>query len=362
RREMVLPIWAHRRDHHYPKVMMGGVCGNSPQGTCPTGGLCGGDCEDSTIAYHSRVSSYEPFYCGPGMGSTCVDVVTCASKGTFSKGAFAENPPVHTWSYYPPRADITAVNPAVDSPDLALFAQLNDLVAVSQATPPAAKPTDGPVVVPWYPQALNPPLPPGDYVAWIELSQESDWGPGHDLANPDHLNQADSVSTWDFEGHQFLGQPSVVYRVPFHYDALGSTSASSSYVGYSTWDGSDGVIHAPDPNTIYDRPGSGAGRLLDAADGATSYRLEVVVGSCGGPPDMATGPHDGGIGTDGGHLTDGGATPDLAMGIPPCRAPDAATHLAIVPQALGVTVSFDEPTGGVAPMRYAVRYREGTTA
>src|SRR5262245_60677816 len=30
RREMVLPVWAHKRNKHYPRVVMGGVCGNSP--------------------------------------------------------------------------------------------------------------------------------------------------------------------------------------------------------------------------------------------------------------------------------------------------------------------------------------------
>src|SRR5947207_13757064 len=33
-RDMVLPVWAHRRDHHYPKVVMGGCCGNSPTSLC----------------------------------------------------------------------------------------------------------------------------------------------------------------------------------------------------------------------------------------------------------------------------------------------------------------------------------------
>src|SRR2546428_13224213 len=65
RREMVLPVWAHRRNKHYPKLVMGGICGNSPSSKCPNGMLCGGDCDDSTIAYHSLVSSYEPFYCTP---------------------------------------------------------------------------------------------------------------------------------------------------------------------------------------------------------------------------------------------------------------------------------------------------------
>src|SRR5262249_1649370 len=69
RRDMVLPVWAHRRNHHYPKVVMGGGCGgkavNAPLSQCPDGTACAGDCDDTTIAYHSLVSSYEPFYCSP---------------------------------------------------------------------------------------------------------------------------------------------------------------------------------------------------------------------------------------------------------------------------------------------------------
>src|SRR6185369_13952946 len=70
RREMVFPVWAHRRNHHYPKVVMGGVCGNAPASICVApspyaGSQCAGQCEDSTIAYHERVSSSEPFYCPP---------------------------------------------------------------------------------------------------------------------------------------------------------------------------------------------------------------------------------------------------------------------------------------------------------
>ena len=48
RRETTFPVWAHRRNHHYPRVVMGGACGNSPQARCSSGQLCGGDCEDST--------------------------------------------------------------------------------------------------------------------------------------------------------------------------------------------------------------------------------------------------------------------------------------------------------------------------
>lgn len=265
RREMVLPIWAHRRNRHYPRVVMGGVCGNSPSAHCPDGTLCNGDCDDSTIAYHSRVSSYEPFYCSPS-GASMIDAMSCASKGTFSKGAFAGD---GSFSLYPPRADIAEMNPNADSTDLTQFAGLDDLVAVSGATPAASgDPMDPPVA--WYPSGA----PDGDYVAWVELSREADFNPHHH-----HQNQPDSVADWAFEGHEFLGQPSIAWRVPFHLDAAGGLATALDYAGYGAWDGGDGDLRPPD-GTISDNPGSGAGRLLALDDGAGPWRVAVAVGAC----------------------------------------------------------------------------------
>ncbi len=323
RRDMVLPVWAHRRDHHYPKIVMGGACGNSTQTLCPGGNKCGSDCEDSTIAYHSLVSSGEPFYCSP---SGSPDAVSCASRFTGSKGAYADPP---AFSLYPPRADLTTFNMAVDSPDVLDFAKQNDLVAVSAATPPANA-LVSPALV-WYPQGV----PAGDYVAWIELSQESDFSPGHSKTSPDHPNQPDSVSAWDFEGHNFLGQPSVVYKVPFHCDQTNNAAAiATQYVGYSTWDNSDGTLHPPDA-TIVDKPGSGAGRLLDVDDGTDVYRVKVLGAS-------TIVPSDGGM-------------------PPACLAPDQVTGLALTAGQTSITVNFTAPTGGSTANRFAVRYREGNT-
>lgn len=327
RREMIFPVWAHRRDHHYPKVMMGGICGNSPETRCPDGTLCAGDCVDSTIAYHPRVSSYEPFYCSPSGGlPKGMDAISCASVGTFAKGAYADPP---AYSLYPPRADLTTFTQN-DSPDAQKFAQANDLVAVSAATPEAGGPLSPPLY--WYPQHL----PDGDYTAYIELAGESDFNQFNN-----HPNQADTVSAWDFEGHPFLGQPSVVYRVPFRIDSTdldGSTSVATQYAGYSTWDGSDGNLHPPD-GTISDTPGSGAGRLLDVNDGVDVYRAKVVVGSC------TTRPSDGGTPADGGS----------------CDAPGPVSDLALAGNPTSITVTFQAPVSGAPPDRFAIRYREGSS-
>jgi hypothetical protein len=316
---MVLPIWAHRRNRHYPKIMMGGACGNSTSSVCSDGTACAGDCDDTTIAYHPRVSSYEPFYCSPS-GASRIDAMSCASTGTFSKGAFANQP---VFSLYPPRADLMSFT-ASDSKDAQQFKSYNDLVAVSQATPTDGKPMNPPVT--WYPQGL----PAGDYVAWTELSQESDFN-----GSNNHPNHADTVTEWDFEGHPFLGQPSVVYQVPFTLDLKGSSAfiKPGAYAGYSTWDGSDGVLHPPDGTITTGSPGTGAGRILETNDGTDDFSVKVVVG--GGCP-------DGGVDA-----------------FPTCVAPDAVTNLSVTPSPTAVDITFDDPTGAVQPKHFSVRYHEG---
>ena len=311
RREMVAPVWAHRRGKHYPQVVMGGACGNTPNSRCSDGSLCKGDCEDSTIAYHSRISSYEPFYCSPSGGVGQLDALSCASKGTFPKGAYADPP---AFSLYPPRADLAAMNPAVDSRDLLDFAKQNDLVAISRATPPPGRALEPALT--WYPRG---DLADGEYVAWVELSQESDFNQFHN-----HPNQPDSVSTWDFEGHPFLGQPSVVYRVPFRLDRLGWTAVTDRYAGYGAWDGQDGDLRPPDDTITVGLPGTGAGRLGEVNDGLDHYRVKVVAGQC-----------------------DAGAVPERARDL---TVSTGASH---------IDVSFRPPAAGEPPNRYQVRYREG---
>ena len=74
--------------------IMGGAAGNSPS-NCPNTIADGSQaCDDNTIAFHAGVSSTEPFYCSPSGGMITqnpqgVDVVTCASAFFGSKGAYA---------------------------------------------------------------------------------------------------------------------------------------------------------------------------------------------------------------------------------------------------------------------------------
>lgn len=348
RREMIFPVWAHRRNVRYRQVVMGGACGNSAASKCPASGQsCGQDCWDDTVAYHSLVSSAETHFCAPGQcNDSNPDVITCASPvRSLSKGAYAAPP---AYSLYPPRADLTEqqFNAIVDSPDVMGYAQANDLVAVSQATPLPNQPLPFPLY--WNPRAL----PEGDYAAYIELAQESDWNGGHGATNPNHPCQDDVHPEWNGAGHCFLGQPSVVYRVPFHYGAGGAFAGTSSYAGYGTWDGSDGVLHAPDA-TISDAPGTGAGRLVDVSGDGQGYRFAVQVGACPPKPDGGAGSPDGGAMPSDGGAPDGGVMME-------CDAPGAVTDLQVTPEAGALRVEFRAPASGPQPSMYSVRYRLGT--
>jgi hypothetical protein len=273
RREMVLPVWAHRRDHHYPKITMGGICGNSQQSLCPDGTPCGGDCNDDTAAYHAKVISYEPYYCtfysGGCMGPP--EQMVCDARGAECKGAYLPFP--GTYSLYPPRADLAGMlNPKTDSPDVADFANRNDLIAVSQATPLLGNAGDPPLAIHWSPAHL----PEGNYVVWVEVSKEADFNAFHN-----HPNQPDAHEQWDFLGYPFLGQPSIVYAAPFHYQVSGDVATTIRYVGYGAWDGADGTLRPPDGTITVGVDGTGEGRLLTIDEQTLTYKVKVVVAACG---------------------------------------------------------------------------------
>jgi hypothetical protein len=317
RREMVLPIWAHKRDHHYPKVVMGGACGNSTQTLCPDGNPCSGNCDDTTIAYHGAVSSTEPFYCAP---NAAPDAMSCASPiHTLCKGAYADQP---AFSLYPPRADLVNFQMTADSKDAMTFAANNDLVMISAATPPPGKLMDPSLT--WYPPDS---LPDGDYVAWLEMSAEGDFNQHHNYPCID-----DSVEAWNFEGHQFLGQPSVVYKVPFKLGPNGYTNITSTFAGYGDFDGQTGTIHDASDGTISTSvPGSGGLRLMPVDDGVDNFLVKVVVGSC--------------------EMGDGGTF----------GPPQPVSNLSVTAGPTSITVDFGPPTSGTMPNRYAVHYRQGDT-
>jgi len=275
RRPMALPIWAHRRGKQYGYVVMGGKCSTryNPQNpsdtTCPNDFQGSPSDDDTTVAYHNPVSSTESYFCSPSGHRTTkqngVDVVTCASSFFGSKGWYA--PGMH--SPYPPRADLKMFG-ANDHPDAQRFAQDNDVAAVSGATPPAGLLAEP---IRWY---VAGDIPDGSYVAWIEVNIESDfnafWQPGKAVPEPH--------SEWNYLGYDFLGQPSIVYQVPFLLDRSGHRIATvSDYAGYGDWRGQSGVVNPPD-SSISASGGSGADRLKLISDESGSWRVKVSIGPC----------------------------------------------------------------------------------
>ncbi len=315
RRDMVLPIWAHKRNKTYGYVVMGGLAGNSPSNCNAFDGS--GSCDDNTIAFHAGVSSPEPFYCSPSGGvitqnSMGLDVVSCASPFYGSKGAYASDGRL---SFYPPRADLTSFN-QYDSNEAHQYASVNDLGAVSGATPQLE-------------QLLNPPIQwksfaDGNYVVKVEASLESDFNSSYDFTY-----NVDSQTSFNSYGHNFLGQPSIVYSVPITVGPDPDVEVSSTYEGYAQFDptnGSTGVELPPD-GSISDTPGSGAGRLLDVSDSGMSFRLRAR------------------------------STPTCDVNNT-CTPPDAPTNLVLTPHATSIDLTFASATSGVPTNRFDVRYRD----
>ncbi len=328
RRDMVLPVWAHKRNKTYGYVVMGGLYGNSPQ-TCPKT-IPDGDltvCDDNTIAFHAGVSSYEPFYCSPrgamiSQNPQGVDVVSCASPFNGSKGAYATDGRV---SYYPPRADLTSFG-QYDGPDAKAFSSVNDLGAVSGATPQLQQLIDPPIR--WRPFA------DGQYVVKVEMSLESDTNTFHN-----YKYNVDDNSGFNSYGHDYIGQPSVIYSVPITVGDNADEETTSSYEGYAEYDAMNGSTgrELPPDMTISDVPGTGAGRLLDVTDGGKTFRLRVR----SSPTCDAGNPGDPG-GTTG------------------CSAPLPPTNLVLTPNATSIDVSFASAATGPATNRFDVRYRDTT--
>jgi hypothetical protein len=234
-REGVLPVWAHRRGASYPKVFF----------------FDPSESDQASQGYHETTSSPETYFCRPltpEEDEAIVDTMTCPSPSTFrtDKGRLLDDQS----SLYPPRNDLTGVHEN-DSPDVALYAGLNDLDAVSGATPPP-----GPYVVAH--RLDHADVPEGPLVAWIEVSRErdenADWDFDREL---DHTLDAG----WALQhfGREFLGQPAVLYRVEFDPAEVGYV-ATTNYAGYADLYGQSGALFPPDA-TISTSGGSGADRL-----------------------------------------------------------------------------------------------------
>ena len=250
RRIMVLPVWAHVRNHQYPYVVMGGSQGVDP--------------DDDSIGYHEAYSSTENFYCPPS--NVPLDAISCASQFTGSKGIYAPG----MVSYYPPRADLTTFG-SYDSQDARTFAAQNDLSAISSATPPG-----GQILDPDIRWAVPATLASGPYVVKVEASLEGDFN-----SSNTHPSFPDKNQELRGFGKDALGQPSVVYAVPVTIDGTPETAVTDTAIGYGDWDGASGTLHPMD-NTINASPGSGIGRLGEVTDADGTWRVKAFANGCQG--------------------------------------------------------------------------------
>lgn len=237
-RDNVLPVWAHRRGKTYPKITFHDSK----------------EAYQDSLGWHESTSSNEPYFCRPLTQTeedNILDVMSCPSPQTFStdKGRYREG----ETSVYPPRNDVTNFDPDRDHPDIQNYGELNDLDAVTGATPSGNSPTSEIHVV----RRADFADPDTTLVAWIEVSLEKDGNNSWDFERDDDHYVDQKLYNY---GVAWLGQPSVVYRVPFKPGENTITTADS-YFGYGEWDGSTGQVYPPD-STISEGDGTGAGRLL----------------------------------------------------------------------------------------------------
>jgi hypothetical protein len=263
RRVTVFPVWAARHAagvHMYPHLIFQ-------------------DEDDLDLSHSIAQSSLEPYFCRPlrvgeDSWNASVDAGTCATPTYTDKGKFLryDDGGVALISPYPPRNDLAEPVVDIDHEDVAMFDQINDLDGISQATPPAATPYTIRWSVPTCEARcadFTPPVPDGDYVAWIEVSSEFDQNEFYDFPSPTGI-------PWSEYGQAYRGQPSVVWAVPFTISQEDQVAQVSDYYGYGDPDGFDGLVSPPDLTISSDVEGSGARRLLLAEAPEGSYRFRVA--------------------------------------------------------------------------------------
>ena len=232
---------------------------------------------------HEAESSPEPHFCCPMLAYQEVDAVTCPST-TFrsDKGRLDAT----QTSLYPPRGDLFDIgmtcpvrvnypsgscNPG-SSPQ---YAFLDDVDVVAAATPAFGIATQRT----W---AIPNDLAFGGYALMVEVSKEFDTNASFTMTNAPSLD----YDTFGTAGN--LGQPSVVYRVPFTIDASGIAGGGGTpnMFGFGDATGATGVITPPDA-TISSSPGSGEGRLTLTTGSDGPGRVHVSFVTCA-PTNCAT--------------------------------------------------------------------------
>lgn len=298
KREMALPVWAHRRNVQYDRLVFQ-------------------DCKESWLGWHELTSSREPFYCRPVTAAEMmVDTITCPTTGfNTDKGQpkSAINPTamycneltgLSEKSFYPPRNDIVRRDPNKDAPGVVDYPNINTLDAVSKATPASEQ-----IFRASYQMPAG--LAPGDYMVWVEVNQEYDENASYDP----HFFIDTALRDYGIDS---LGQPSILWKLPIHIGDADDEATTRDYVGYGSPTGDDGNVRPPDNTITVGTAGSGAERLLLIGD----HRVKVSYNPAA-----------------------------------PCEAPNAVTGLAIEGATFNrVDISF---MGDSKATTYEVRYVGG---
>ena len=262
RRISTFPVWAHRHGKTFDVVEFQNSPAD-PRDCFTIGGGSGQDymqCGENNLSHPFNQSSNEHHYCQPLQQNetkwrTAVDTVTCATAAFTDKGKFTQAVPSGAAeSLYPPRTDVARTNN--DSPSVTSYKQDNPFDAVSQATPREGEEA----TLAW---AFPKDLPQGDYVMWIEVSKAFDLNSTY---NEISYPPAQGIIYNEY-GIPYLGQPSLVYSVPFTVDLADHTVGTAQYRGYGDPLGQDGNIRPPDSTIDASTPGSGASRLQIMTDG-----------------------------------------------------------------------------------------------
>jgi hypothetical protein len=272
KRLMALPVWAWARGSLYDPVVMQ-------------------DGHEEWLGFHESISSPDPYYCRPmGLTEIDVDAVSCPTKVFNSaKGRLAAE---MAKIPYPPRNDLLGLSSRdCDNPSAVgscaksaeRYAAINDLDAVAAATPRFDRVYEGL----W---TLPASLPAeGEYALFVEVNREFDQNQSHTYpAYEDKMLRQTGFTQLGLGNN--IGQPSVVFRVPFRLAEGSETFGfADAIAGYGDWNGATGTLHAPDA-TIGKGRGSGEGRLrtvvtpwsdAPAAMGKVFIRLEPCAD--GGP-------------------------------------------------------------------------------
>ena len=240
RRIQTFPVWSHRHGLQWPLVIFQNL-------------------DDSNLSHPFGESSRESFYCRPlRVGESQWDTQTCSSTVFTDKGVLSAT----ETSRYPPRRDLE-FDAGSDDDSVKIFRELNPFDAVSRPTPQA----DLPFRFIW---PVPKDLPQGNYVVWMEVSEEFDHNEHYSIENypsPD--------VRWSDYGLPGRGQPAVVYKVPFVIDDADEESSVAEYFGYGDPDGIDGMVREPDVTITTGVEGSGASRLLLDASGEVPFRVRV---------------------------------------------------------------------------------------